>query len=90
VPNSKNSVKCIHSKDIILVVKTNMDNRGQGGFNFALIAVVAIIGIVVVQTIKDSFQNTLNNGSAGTNSLVGLFGLLIAVGAVLGLLRLAF
>ena len=66
----------------------------------ALVAVGTIIGIVVVQSIIDSFAqvNTtsgnptglLLNVGAGTYALVGLFVLLIAVVAIITLLKLAF
>lgn len=67
-----------------------MNKKGQANFGGALVAVVAVIAIVITQTVVDSFGGTLTNSGAGTTSLVNLFVLLIAVGAVLALLRFAF
>lgn len=66
----------------------------------AMITIGTIVGIIVVQTVIQGFYHTnlvetanygpLNNVSTGTYSLTLLFTLLLAVGAVLALIRFAF
>ena len=65
--------------------------------NAAMVAVVVLISIVIVQVVFQAFYvpagtalGVLNNASGGTLALIQLFGLLIAVGGVLILLRAAF
>jgi hypothetical protein len=74
-----------------------MDNKGQGMMGAAMVAIVILISIVIVQVVFQAFYvpvgasvGVLNNASGGTLALIQLFGLLIAVGGVLILLRAAF
>jgi hypothetical protein len=77
-----------------------IDNKGQGAMGAAIFAVIALISILIVQVVFQAFYLTnsdpkgavgaLNNSSGGTVALIQLFGLLIAVGAILVILRMVF
>jgi hypothetical protein len=75
-------------------------NKGQGAMAAAVFAIVALVSIVIIQTVFQSFYlsnsdvhgavGALNNSSGGTVALIQLFGLLVAVGAILVILRMVF